>query len=98
MPCTHRKRPLFLALAALIGSLAGAQPPDPYTWSTVGPMGTARADACAVLLQDGRALIVGGIVRRRRRLAFLFTHPRRIRHARFRRECHAAQRPGAHLF
>ena len=52
---------LCLIVASLVTIAASAQPPAPYTWTGVGPMGTARADACAVLLQDGRGLVIGGI-------------------------------------
>jgi hypothetical protein len=55
-----RMRVCWLGAASLIVFIARAQSPDAYTWTAVGPMGTARADACAVLLQDGRALVIGG--------------------------------------
>jgi hypothetical protein len=48
-----------LLLLVFVAGAAAAE--APYTWSSVGPMGTARTDACAVLLQDGRALVIGGL-------------------------------------
>lgn len=55
------KLSLCLIVVSLIAIAASAQPADPYTWAGVGPMVTARADACAVLLQDGRALVNGAV-------------------------------------
>ena len=36
--------------------------PEAYRWTSAGPMHLARADHHAVLLQDGRVLVVGGTV------------------------------------
>jgi hypothetical protein len=52
----------FTLLILLCIAAHGQSPTDPYTWTPINPALTVpRADACAATLQDGSALVSGGI-------------------------------------
>jgi hypothetical protein len=49
-----------IVAALIVGTLGYAASPKSNTWSSVGSLSSARANAATVLLYDGRVLIAGG--------------------------------------